>query len=322
VSSTTIAIPAGYEALREGAAWLDLSARGKIKASGEDRARLLHAMTTNHVEQLAPGTGCYAYFLSAQGRILADVNLLCRPDHFLLDTEPETGEKIFKHLDSFIIADDVTLEDITQSMATIALDGPAAAAILTHLGAPIPERDYDNADWKNMVVVRTSYTGGPGFLVLAPVEEKENLIQQLKPAGAVEAHADAFRIVRIENGRPRYGEDISERYLSQEANQPRALHFQKGCYLGQEIVERVRSRGQVHRVLVPVQIEAADPPAAGTKLHLGEANVGEITSAVFSPALAKVAALAYVRVEHAKPGSELFLGEVRATVTKGNHGPQ
>ena len=99
MNPASIAIPAGYEALRSGAAWLDLSGRGKIKATGEDRARLLHAMTTNHVEQLTPGTGCYAYFLSAQGRILGDVNLLCRPDHFLLDTEPHpdhtTGHFVF-----------------------------------------------------------------------------------------------------------------------------------------------------------------------------------------------------------------------------------
>ena len=111
----------GYEALRNGAAWLDLSGRGKIMLSGEDRARLLHAMTTNHIQQLAPGTGCYAFFLTTQGRILADVNILCRPDHFLLDVEPETREKIYQHLDRYIIADDVTLEDVTASTATIAL---------------------------------------------------------------------------------------------------------------------------------------------------------------------------------------------------------
>src|SRR5260370_42181616 len=126
---TEVATPVGYEALRNEVAWLDLSARGKIKATGEDRARLLHAMTTNHVESLAPGTGCYAYFLTAQGRILADVNLLCRPDHFLLDTEPETREKLFSHLDSFIIGDDVTLADATPTLATVALEGRGAGAV-------------------------------------------------------------------------------------------------------------------------------------------------------------------------------------------------
>jgi folate-binding protein YgfZ len=308
------AVPCGYEALRNAAAWLDLSARAKIKASGEDRARLLHAMTTNHVQQLTPGTGCYAYFLSAQGRILADVNLLCRPDHFLLDTEPETREKLFRHLDSFIIADDVTLEDITASLATIAVEGPSSAAVLDKLDAPAPVHDFDNAEWGNGLVVRTSYTGGPGFHIIAPVEERDTLIGRLESAGVVNAEPEAFRIVRIENGRPRYGEDISERYLSQEANQPRALHFNKGCYLGQEIVERVRSRGQVHRVLVPMQIDTAEPPQPGTKLLSGESPAGEITSAAFSPSLGKVVALAYVRVEHDKPGGELSVAGKTATV--------
>src|SRR5712692_5643991 len=105
------ALPAndpGYLALRSAAAYLDLSARGKIVVTGEDRARLLHAMTTNHVQQLKPGEGCYAFFLNPQGRILADVNLFCRENDFLLDVEPETRETLYRHLDKYIIADDVT----------------------------------------------------------------------------------------------------------------------------------------------------------------------------------------------------------------------
>src|ERR1700689_5891328 len=103
----------GYEALRNRAAWLDLSARGKIRLTGEDRARLLHAMTTNHIQQLTPGTGCYAFFLSAQGRILSDVNVFCLADSILLDTESETSQTVYSHLDKYIIADDVTLQDET-----------------------------------------------------------------------------------------------------------------------------------------------------------------------------------------------------------------
>ncbi len=311
-------VPQGYDALRNSAAWLDVSARGKIKATGEDRARLFHAMTTNHIERLTPGSGCYAFFLSAQGRILADVNLLCRPDHFLLDTEPETREKIFKHLDSFIIADDVTLEDVTSSLLSIAIEGPAASAVLTRIGAPTPEQDYENAEWGNRLVARMTLTGGPGFQVMAPVEEREELLGRLRDAGVTQAEPDAFRIVRIENGRPRYGDDISERYLAQETNQARALNFQKGCYLGQEIVERVRSRGQIHRILMPLVIDATEPPAAGTKLHVGESNAGEVTSAVFSPSLEKVAALAYVRVEHSRPGDRLSIENTSATVRGGD----
>ena len=281
----------GYDALRTRAAWLDLSARGKIKLTGEDRARLLHAMTTNHIQQLTPGSGCYAFFLNDKGRVIADANVLCRPDHFLLDVEPETREPLYQHLDRFIIADDVTLEDATDSIATIAVEGPQAAEVLQRAGAPIPEGEYSTVDWDHAVVARLNSTGDGGFFIFVPVSEKAALIARLEAAGAEPADAEAARVVRIEHGKARFGEDISERFLAQEANQPHALHFSKGCYLGQEIVERVRSRGQIHRVLKPLVLEMTEPPVTGTKLEDG----AEITSAAYSPALRKVVALAYVR---------------------------
>jgi aminomethyltransferase len=281
----------GYDALRTRAAWMDLSARGKIKLTGEDRARLLHAMTTNHIQQLTPGAGCYAFFLNDKGRVIADANILCRPDHFLLDVEPETRASLYQHLDRFIIADDVTLEDATDTIATIAVEGPEAAAVLQRAGAPVPEAEYGTLDWDRSVVARLNSTGSTGFFVFAPAGEKSALISRLEAAGAEPADAAAARIVRLEHGKPRYGEDVSERFLAQEANQPQALHFSKGCYLGQEIVERVRSRGQIHRVLKPLVLETTEPPAPGTKLPDGS----EITSAAWSPALGKVVALAYVR---------------------------
>jgi aminomethyltransferase len=281
----------GYEALRNGAAWLDVSARGKIKVMGEDRGRLLHAMTTNHIQQLTPGNGCYAFFLTVQGRILSDVNVLCRPDHFLLDLEPETREKVYQHLDHYIIADDVTLEDVSETLAAIAVEGPASAEVLQAMGAPTPEVDYASAEWGTRLVARLNTTGSPGFFVFVPVAGKAELISQLEAAGAVAGDAEAFNVVRLEHGKARYGVDLSERFLAQEANQPPALHFSKGCYLGQEIVERVRSRGQIHRVLTPLVLEGKEPPAPGAKLETGT----EFTSAAYSPALDKIVALAYVR---------------------------
>jgi folate-binding protein YgfZ len=282
----------GYEALRDRAAWLDLSTRGKIKLTGEDRGRLLHAMTTNHIQQLAPGDGCYAFFLNDKGRILADANILCQSDYFLLDVEAEARQSLYQHLDRFIIADDVTLEDATDTTATIAVEGPQATATLERAGAPIPERDYASLAWGDLLVARLNSTGSPGYFIFGPAAEKASLISRLEAGGAEPADADAARIVRLEHGKPRYSEDISERFLAQEANQPQALHFSKGCYLGQEIVERVRSRGQIHRVLKPLTLETIEPPAPGTKLQ----DASEITSAAYSPALGKVVALAYVRV--------------------------
>jgi tRNA-modifying protein YgfZ len=282
----------GYDALRNRAAWLDLSARGKIKLTGEDRARLLHAMSTNHIQQLTPGSGCYAFFLNDKGRVLADANILCQPDYFLLDVEPETRGPLYQHLDRFIIADDVTLEDVTDATATIAIEGPQAASVLERAGAPVPEAEYSSVDWDNTLVARVDSTGSAGFFIFAPAAEKTALVSRLEAAGAEAADAEAARVVRLEHGKPRYGEDISERFLAQEANQPQALNFNKGCYLGQEIVERVRSRGQIHRVLKPLTLDTKTPPAPGTKLE----DATEITSAVYSPAMDKVVALAYVRV--------------------------
>lgn len=303
----------GYQELRESAAWLDLSGRGKIRVTGEDRARLLHAMTTNHVQQLKPGQGCYAFFLSAQGRILADVNILCRDEDFLLDTEPETREKLYQHLDKFIIADDVTLEDLTSELATIGIEGPTAAEVLRRAGAPVPVEDYSSEKWGSSLVARISYTGGPGFFVFTPVDDRNALIAALEQEGAVAADLQAANVVRLEHGKPRYGNDLSERFLAQEANQMHALHFNKGCYLGQEIVERVRSRGQIHRRLLPVHLDSDQAPAPGTKLESGGKDMAEITSAVFSPALGKTVALAYVRTD-IKPGDVLSWGDVSATV--------
>lgn len=296
------------------ARFLDVSARGKIRVTGEDRARLLHAMSTNHIQQLQPDRGCYAFFLSAQGRILADAIILCRPDHLLLDTEPETREKLLQHIDKYIIADDAYVEDVTGQLRTIAVDGPGAALLLEKLDAPVPQELYSNLEWGARLAVRTDFTGQAGFFLIVPAADAESLVSELASAGASAATAGEFRITQIENGKPRYGEDLSERFLAQEANQPHALHFSKGCYLGQEIVERVRSRGQIHRVLMPLEIETPTPPPPGTKLQAGGRDMAEITSSVYSPARGNVVALAYVRTELARPGAELSLGDARATV--------
>ncbi|MBM3775880.1 MAG: hypothetical protein FJW37_12070, partial [Acidobacteria bacterium] len=181
----------GYEALRNAAAWLDLAGRGKLYATGEDRARLLHAMTTNQVQQLSPGEGCYAFFLNSQGRILGDVCLFCLKDRLLLDTEPERREFLYQHLDKYIIADDVTLEDATGRMATLGVEGPEAGRVLRAAGAPVPEKPYGHAGWGRAGVARASYTGGPGFRIFAPLEQRQEIIGQLEAAGAVPASAQA-----------------------------------------------------------------------------------------------------------------------------------
>jgi folate-binding protein YgfZ len=309
-----LTVTSGYQGLRESAAWMDLSARGKILVSGEDRARLLHAMTTQDVQALKPGEGCYAFFLNAQGRVLGDANLFCREDSFLVDTEPETRQKLFDHIDRYIIADDVTLEDLTGRMSTVAIEGPQAAGILERLGAPVPQADYATRAWDGGMVARVNSTGAGGFFIFLLPTKRSELIAALETAGVAEATPDDSRTVRIEHGRPRYSEEITERYLVQETGQLNAVSFTKGCYLGQEIVERVRSRAQIHRVLRRIEIDTLEPPPAGSKLKSGEADAGEIASAVFSPGRGKVTALAYVRTSFAEPRTEIRLGDVRVLV--------
>ena len=284
----------GYQALRGGAAWLDLSARARIVVRGRDRARLLHAITTNEVKKMTPGTGCYAFLLNPQGRIQADLCLFCLDDHFLIDTEPELREKLHLLIKRYIIADQVELEDVTAATAAIGLEGPGAPAILEAVGAPAPLAAYTHTPWGDATVAAVTATGQPGVRIFCPAGKSSELVRQLEAAGAVAASAQDARLVRIENGKPRYGEDIRETSLPQETQQMHAVSFNKGCYLGQEIVERIRAQGRVNRKLMRVVLPGVEAPAPGTKTTVDGAEA-EVTSAIVSPASGEVVALAYVR---------------------------
>src|SRR4051812_14447289 len=204
----------GYQALRDSAAWLDLSARARIVARGRDRARFLHNLTTNEVKKMTPGDSCYAFVLTPQGRIVGDVNILCRPDDLLLDTEPELREKVRLHILKYKVADQVELEDVTDTTAAIGVEGPSA---------PPPRADFTTAPF--------AVTGQPGYRIYCSVEQKPEVIRLLEAAGVRPATAEDARIVRIENGKPRYGEDIFDTTLPQETEQMQAVSFNKGCYL-------------------------------------------------------------------------------------------
>jgi len=260
---------------------LDLSSHGRIRATGDDRARLIHALTTNHIQQLKPGEHVYAFFLTAQGRILADANILCLEDSLLLDTEPETRATLLAHIDHYIIADDVTLEDETPATFSFGVEGPGAGELVGRLGL------------NDFTVVPISATGVGGFRIYGPLARRDEIWQSLVSAGGTEGDLHALR---VEHFRPRYGEDITEKTLPQETGLPQALHFQKGCYLGQEIVERIRSQGQVHRVLAGLEFDSA-APAVGTELFSEEAATGKITSSSGRFAIARL------RVQSAKPGT-------------------
>jgi aminomethyltransferase len=262
----------GYGALTESAAWIDLSDRGKIRVTGEDRARLLHAMLTNDVKGLSPGQANYHFLLNAQGRIQADLNLVVYEDWILLDCQKELTQRIYETLDHYIIADDVQLEVI--DLPTVAVEGPHAVG--------------DG--------VKLSLTGQPGVWYFGEPPPRGELVQ---------ATPDEVRVVRVENGVPEYGSDFGDTTLPQETQQMRALNFNKGCYLGQEIVERIRSRGQVHRLLVRVAVQGEGVPEPGSPVLAGGQEVGRLTSPVWSPRRAKAMGLAIVRREVAVPGASL-----------------
>jgi aminomethyltransferase len=283
-----------YRALHENAAWIDLPGRGKIRVTGEDRSRLMHAMCTNHIQDLQPGSGCYAFFLTAQGRIMADAHVFCMPDHLLLDTEPDSRAPLMEHLDKFIIADDVALHDFTEATATISLEGPLAQDVLECLGAVPAHLPGTLVEWGHSQIAHKTYTGGPGYCLFIPAEMKSDIIEQL---GVPQADAGAAEIVRLEYGRPRFGVDFANTNIPHETGLLDAVHFSKGCYIGQEIVERVRSRGHVNRVLTHLEIDASTPPAKGAKVLADAKEAGEITSAAFSPAKGKVYGFAILRAD-------------------------
>jgi folate-binding protein YgfZ len=171
-----------------------------------------------------------------------------------------------------------------------------------------------HASWNAATVAGITATGQPGARIYCPAADASGLIAKLQAAGAQTANAGEIRTVRIENGKPRYGEDISDRSLPQETQQMHAVSFTKGCYLGQEIVERIRAQGHVNKKLVRLEVSGADGLAAGAKATSNGADAGEITSSTHSPETGNVAALAYIRTPFAAPGTELLIGERTARV--------
>jgi aminomethyltransferase len=274
-------------------------------------------MTTANIEELVPGAGCYAFFLTAQGRILADAHVFAMPDYLLIDTEPESKQRVFDHLEKFIIADDVILRDFTNDYATLNVEGPLAAQVLEKLGAPLAHAPCSIAEWSHSEIAHISYTGQPGYSFFVPCEHMNDCIKQLGDAGVVQADVGTADVVRVENAKPRYGVDITESSIPQETQQMYAVHPSKGCYIGQEIVERVRSRGHLNKMLYPMEIDSAVPPAPGAAVHSDGKDVGVITSAVFSPLRNKVAGFGIIRTEAVN--SALTVNGASASVRRATH---
>ena len=269
------------EALLHSAGVSDLGWRAKIRVTGSDRLRWLNGMLSNTVQSLPEGQGNYSFLLSAQGRIQGDCYVYRRADDLLLDTSRDQAPAVISHLDHFIIMDDVELADVSQQWTGLSLSGPKASQVLATLGFVSKGSEGENARMHSIQIGEVACT-----LIEAPSRYElwfapEHVLavwETLQAAGAVACGLEAVEALRVFQGIPLYGIDIYDRDLPQETAQKRALNFNKGCYLGQEIVERIRSRGKVNRQLQRFTLQGAAPAQLPADLQSDGQSVGRVTS--------------------------------------------
>ncbi|HEY3927621.1 MAG TPA: folate-binding protein [Candidatus Koribacter sp.] len=309
-------VPQEFEALRSAAGLYEATWRAKIVVTGEDRVRWLNGMVTNNVRDLAPGSGVYSFVLNPQGRIQGDLTAFHRGDYFLLVTDESQSEALTAWFDRYIIMDDVELANVSEKLASIGIKGPKAVSILQSAGLPADLQPLTvvDATWNGVgiSVARGASERFPEFEIWFAPENTAAIWEALTAAGAQPVGYEALELLRIATGIPVFGQDIRERDLPQETRQDLALHYAKGCYIGQEIVERIHSRGNVHRGLIGFHLSKAVEP--GTKLVYNGKEVGEITSIAELPSH-KIIALGYLRRE-AEAAPELTAGEATAVAQK------
>ncbi len=298
---------------------------GWVRVAGEDRVRWLNGMVTNSIKALEVGEGCFNYLLNAQGRIQGTAFAFAEADAVLLETDRAQVEPMLAMLDRFIIMDDVELVDASAEWTGLLVVGPGSEEMLRGVGL-MPEGvgtpGFATLSWRGAVVrvQRMPGTVAPRFELWATEEIAARLLEELTGVGAVAGEGESLEWLRLLEGTPKFGVDIRDRELPQETGQTEALHFSKGCYLGQEIVERIRSRGAVHRVFGGFRLEGT-PKAVPAALTAGGKPVGELTSFGRVPAVAglpdgMVVGLGYCRREVLDSKQEIgFEGGVAVPVT-------
>ncbi len=280
-------VRAEFHALLSGCGLYSLEWRSKISLTGSDRVRWLNGMISNNVRDLALGHGIYAFLLNAQGHIQADLYAFHRGESLLVDCDQVQRDKILELFDHFIIADDVEVADISDKLTALGLTGPESRQVLERTGIAIPDLAYlqlADTNWNGVscTVLHSGEEAKESWQVWVEPTRLRELWEALAKAGAKPTGSAALNLFRISRGIPQFGQDIRDRDLPQETGQMCALSFTKGCYLGQEIVERIRSRGAVHRNFTA--FEADGPlPGSGAKIHADEKEVGEVTSSEVLP---------------------------------------
>lgn len=313
---------AEHTALRQTAAVLDLSFRSRICLTGADRVRFLHGQITNDIKRLRAGEGCYAALVTAKGKMESDLNIYCLQDELLLDFEPGLVQKISQRLGKFIVADDVQIVDVASLYGLLGVQGPKAEAVIRSLGifSEIPTQPFQSMKISDAtlgeiyLVNQARLAPLVGFDLFIPLDSLGAVADKLVAAAkAVSGRAcgwQAFETARIEAGIPRFGTDMDESNIPLECGiESRAVSYDKGCYIGQEVINRIHTIGHVNKELRGLRLsdDLKSLPAKGDKLFRDGKEVGYITSAVKSPALNTQIALGYVRREANALDTELVL---------------
>jgi folate-binding protein YgfZ len=316
-----------FAVLLDGCGVYDLGFRTRISLAGSDRVRWLNGMVTNNIRDLALGHGVYAFLLNPQGRILGDMVVYNGGETLVVETDRSQVEKIVATFDHYIIMDDVEVTDISEKQTALGVAGPKSRAILNAAGIEVPELQplqmitpQCNCDCGcvECTVVRGEDAQQESYEIWVASQDVYKTWQALLAAGATLVGSEAVEMHRIAAGIPLYGVDIRERDLPQETEQMRALNFNKGCYVGQEIVERIRSRGAVHRKFTGFVVEGKAAITIGAKIICDEKEVGEVTSVAVlgKPSGDSTIALGYIRREVGIPGREVTIGTSKATVSQ------
>jgi aminomethyltransferase len=309
-----------FAELISGCGIYDLSSKVKIVLTGGDRVRWLNGMVTNNIRDLAQGHGVYAFLLNPQGHILGDLYAYNRGDSLMIDTDQSQLEKLLATFDHYIIMDDVEVANISDKLTAIGIAGPKSLEVLSVAGFDLSELgplQFVDVSWQNvaLTVVRSDNASVESHELWLSPEHVALLRDALTKGGATVVGPTALELLRIAAGIPRYGQDIRERDLPQETEQNRAVHFSKGCYIGQEIVERIRSRGNVHRKFMGFEVQGA-LPVVGAKIQVDGRDFGEITSIASLPVAdrQRLVALGYIRREIATPGKQFQVGSAQLSV--------
>lgn len=321
-------IDAEYRAVRDTAGIFDLSFRSRICLLGADRQKFLNGQVTNNIKDLKPGEGCYAALITAKGKMQSDLRVFCLEEELLLDFEPGLTQTITDRLEKYIIADDVQLVDVAPHYGLISLQGPKSAELASalDLGTAPPERPFGQVKVAHdtlgdLYIANDPRLGTAGIDLFVPTAAVEAalklLLRHVSSMGLRLCGFDAFEMARIEQGVPRFTVDMDETNLPPEAGLDRTgISYTKGCYIGQEVIARIRTYGQVAKKLCRVEISGStEIPVKGTKLYLNGKEVGYMTSAAQFPLLG-VRGLGYVRREANTPGTELSLANPGNAVGK------